>query len=277
MDAVELARSYPYEEVADWLWTGTRRPGLRFTAPAESLAAARRAVGALPGHSGSTDRLRVAAIAAAVADPLRFDLSREAVLGTARALIPTLVDALPVAVGPGAGRTAGCHDAGADGVAAGSGSRGEDGSGADTGSRADDGIAARLWARLTPRPPGAAALRALDLALSLLIDHDLAASTLAVRVAASARAHPYAVVSAGLGAMDGPLHGAASGLAHRMLTDVLERGSAAAVVSDHLRAGRGFRGSAIACTRVRTRGPQRCSPRSTRCPTRRRPWPRRAE
>ncbi|GAA3041568.1 hypothetical protein GCM10020000_20380 [Streptomyces olivoverticillatus] len=72
----------------------------------------------------------------------------------------------------------------------------------------------------------------------LLIDHDLAASTLAARVAASARAHPYAVVSAGLGAMDGPLHGAASGLAHRMLADVLERGSAAAVVADHLRAGR---------------------------------------
>ena len=76
------------------------------------------------------------------------------------------------------------------------------------------------------------------MALSLLIDHDLAASTLAVRVAASARAHPYAVVSAGLGALDGPLHGAASGLAHRMLAEVLERGSAAPVVADHLRAGR---------------------------------------
>lgn len=57
-------------------------------------------------------------------------------------------------------------------------------------------------------------------------------------MAASARAHPYAVVSAGFGALDGPLHGAASGLAHRMLLEVLERGSAAAVVADHLRAGR---------------------------------------
>jgi citrate synthase len=77
----------------------------------------------------------------------------------------------------------------------------------------------------------------LDAALALLIDHDLAASTLAVRVAASARAHPYAVVSAGLGALEGPLHGAASGLAHRFLVEVLERDGAAPVVADHLRTG----------------------------------------
>ncbi|SMF76595.1 citrate synthase [Streptomyces sp. Amel2xC10] len=37
-------------------------------------------VEALPGHSDPVDRLRVAAVAAAVTDPLRFDLSEEAVL-----------------------------------------------------------------------------------------------------------------------------------------------------------------------------------------------------
>jgi citrate synthase len=205
VDATELARRYGYEEIADWLWTGTLRAGVRFTAPAEPLAAARRAVEALPAHSGSADRLRVAAIAAAVADPLRFDLDRDAVLGSARTLIPTLVDALPTV-----GRR----------------------------HRGEGRIAWRLWSRLTAERPDESFIRALDMALSLLIDHDLAASTLAVRVAASARAHPYAVVSAGLGALDGPLHGAASGLAHRMLAEVLERGSAAAVVADHLRAGR---------------------------------------
>ncbi|MGW0555316.1 citrate synthase [Streptomyces sp. NPDC002926] len=205
VDATELARHYGYEEIADWLWTGTMHAGVRFTAPAEPLAAARRAVDALPAHSGSTDRLRVAAIAAAVADPLRFDLDREAVLGSARTLIPTLVDALPVVGRP---------------------------------QRGEARLAQRLWTRLTPAHPDKPSLRVLDMALSLLIDHDLAASTLAVRVAASARAHPYAVVSAGLGALEGPLHGAASGLAHRMLAEVLERGSAAAVVADHLRAGR---------------------------------------
>ncbi|MFE7116708.1 citrate/2-methylcitrate synthase [Streptomyces sp. NPDC057654] len=251
VDATELAGRYGYEEVADWLWTGRLRPGTRFTAPAEALAAARRTVAALPAHSGPMDRLRVATIAAAAADPLRFDLSPEAVLGAARGLIPTLVDALPPAGraegagigsasarenGRPAGRTA------AEGIGAGNGPvapgqcgwpPAEDAAGEETGR-----LAERLWLRLTARPADEPSLRALEAALVLLIDHDLAASTLAVRVAASARAHPYAVVSAGFGALDGPLHGAASGLAHRMLAEVLERGSAGAVVSDYLRAGR---------------------------------------
>lgn len=205
VDATELAARHSYEEVAEWLWTGVLRPGVTFTAPEASVAVARRAVDALPEHTGPTDRLRVAAIAAATADPLRFDLSEQAVLGTARTLIPTLVDALPT-----------------------KGHAPRDG----------DSLAHRLWARLSGREADEASLRALDTALALLVDHDLAASTLAVRVAASARAHAYAAVSAGLGVLEGPLHGAASGLAHRMLLDVLDRGTAAPVVADELRAGR---------------------------------------
>ncbi|MGQ4387074.1 citrate synthase [Streptomyces sp. SAS_270] len=205
VDAAELAARHSYEEVAEWLWTGRLRPGVAFTAPEASVAVARRAVDSLPEHSGPTDRLRVAAIAAAAADPLRFDLSEDAVLGTARTLIPTLVAALP----PLRHVT---HDEGA--------------------------LANRLWTRLSGRPADEASLRVLDTALALLVDHDLAASTLAVRVAASARAHPYAAVSAGLGVLEGPLHGAASGLAHRMLLDVLDQGTAAPVVADELRAGR---------------------------------------
>lgn len=205
VDAVELASRHRYEEVAEFLWTGTLVAGARFTAPPGPLAAARRVVAALPEHGGPIDVLRVATAAAAVADPLRFDLSEEAVLGSARCLIPTLVEALPTA---------------------------------GTGHRGSGPIAWRLWWRLTAREPDEASLDALDLALALLIDHDLAASTLAVRVAASARAHPYAAVSAGLGALEGPLHGVAGRLAHHMLTEALERGGAAPVVADHLRAGR---------------------------------------
>lgn len=204
VDATELATRHSYEEVAEWLWTGTLRPGITFTAPESSVATARRAVEALPEHTGPTDRLRVAAIAAAVADPLRFDLSEDAVLGTARSLIPTLVAALP----------------------------------ARRGHRDEGPLAHRLWARLTGRDADEASLRVLDTALALLVDHDLAASTLAVRVAASARAHAYAAVSAGLGVLEGPLHGAASGVAHRLLMDVLDEGDAAPVIADELRAGR---------------------------------------
>jgi citrate synthase len=205
VDAVELATRHSYEEVAEWLWTGRLRPGAAFGAPEASVAVARRAVDALPEHATPTDRLRVAAIAAATADPLRFDLSEEAVLGTARSLIPTLVAALP-AVRPG--------------------------------HRDSGPLAHRLWARLTGREADEARLRVLDTALALLVDHDLAASTLAVRVAASARAHPYAAVSAGLGVLEGPLHGAASGLAHRLLLEVLDQGEATPVIADELRAGR---------------------------------------
>ncbi|GAA2618975.1 citrate synthase [Streptomyces tubercidicus] len=205
VDTSELAAHYSYEEVAEWLWTGELPPGIRFTAPQDALSAAHQAVQALPAHSGPMDRLRVAVIAAAAADPLRFDLSEDTVVKTARSLIPTLVDALPSHAPK---------------------------------QRAADSLSSRLWSRLTIEPADAAALRVLDAALVLLIDHDLAASTFAVRVAASARAHPYAIVSAGFGALDGVLHGAASGLAHRMLLEVLDRGSAATVVADHLRAGR---------------------------------------
>lgn len=212
VDATELARHYGYEEVAEWIWTGELRPGVRFTAPPESLAAARQTVAALPAHSGSTDRLRVAVVAAAAADPLRFDLSPQGVLSSARSLIPTLVAALPVEPAPADSRY-----------------------GAGGGSAS---LARQLWPRLSRRPADAASLAVLDTALALLTDHDLAASTLAARVAASAHAHPYAVVSAGLGVLEGPLHGAASGLAHRMLSEVVERGSASPVVADHLRTGR---------------------------------------
>ncbi|NEB12590.1 helix-turn-helix domain-containing protein, partial [Streptomyces coelicoflavus] len=89
VDAVELSARHTYEEVAEWLWTGQLRRGAAFSAAESSTAAARRAVDALPEHAGPADRLRVAAIAAAVTDPLRFDLAEDAVLGTARTLIPT--------------------------------------------------------------------------------------------------------------------------------------------------------------------------------------------
>ncbi|MEU9331884.1 citrate synthase family protein [Streptomyces sp. NPDC048290] len=205
VDAAELAARHSYEEIADWLWTEHLHPGITFTAPHSTVEIARRAVDALPEHTDPTDRLRVAAIAAATADPLRFDLSQQAVLGAARTLIPTLVGALPRM--PYAPK--------------------------------DDGpLAHRLWGRLTPREPDEASLAVLDTALGLLVDHDLAASTLAVRVAASARAHAYAAVSAGLGVLEGPLHGAASGLAHRLIEQVLDQGDAAPVIADELRAGR---------------------------------------
>lgn len=204
VDAIELARTHTYEEVADWLWTGVLHPGVGFTAPDALLDAARAAVAALPMSAGMLDRLRAATIAAAAADPLRFEFDEYAVIDTARNLIGTLVEALS----------------------------------SPNGAEPEGTLAEKLWPRLTGKssPPDEASVAALNGALVLLADHDLAVSTLAARVAASSRAHPYAVISAALGALDGPFHGAASGLAHRMLSEVVERGSAASVVAAYLRA-----------------------------------------
>ena len=83
-----------------------------------------------------------------------------------------------------------------------------------------------------------AGLGALNAALVLLADHDIAASTLAARIAASTRAHPYAVVSAGLAALDGPLHGAASGLTFELLSDALHDNDPVRALAGHLRSGR---------------------------------------
>ena len=52
---------------------------------------------------------------------------------------------------------------------------------------------------------------------ALLADHELATSTLAVRIAASARTTPYAAFATGLGSIEGELHGSASAAAHKFL------------------------------------------------------------
>jgi citrate synthase len=65
---------------------------------------------------------------------------------------------------------------------------------------------------------------AVNRALVLLADHELATSTLAVRIAASTHADLYDAVLAGLGALGGPLHGAAGDRACRLLLRAEDRG-----------------------------------------------------
>src|SRR6185503_371934 len=92
-----------------------------------------------------------------------------------------------------------------------------------------------LWSRLTAREPRGDGHRVLNAALILLADHDIAASTLAARIAASTRAHPYAVVGAGLAVLDGPYHGAASGLAHALLSDAMASRDPVSTIASRLR------------------------------------------
>lgn len=208
-DVTGLAAALSPEAVAWLLWTGEPSERPPFPAPTERVELARSVTAALPDSARLTDRLRVAVVALGATDPLRFDLSAGAVVRTTEELLGVLVDSL---------RPPHAEPSGGDGAARRS-------------------LARRLWPALSrcPEPPGL-----LDTALVMLADHGLAVSTMAARVAASARAHPYAVVSAALGALDGHYHGAASGLAYRFLADA--RGDPVGAMSERMRTGEGLPG-----------------------------------
>jgi citrate synthase len=74
---------------------------------------------------------------------------------------------------------------------------------------------ARAW-RARPTPE---LVDAVDAVLILLADHELATSTLAVRIAASVRTSPYVAFAAGLASVEGALHGSASAEVHRFLVE----------------------------------------------------------
>jgi citrate synthase len=100
------------------------------------------------------------------------------------------------------------------------------------GEAPGDSIAARLGARLTPSATAVPAA-AVNAALVLLADHELATSTMAVRLAASVRSDPYDAFLAGLATLAGPLHGGASQQAYELLV-VAERDGAARALNDVL-------------------------------------------
>ncbi|WP_083946711.1 citrate synthase [Actinomadura latina] len=204
-DVLGMAETRTFEDAAAWLWTGGEASTGPWRPREDGVAAAVAAQSGLPGGLLPLDRLQVIVAALAATDPLRHHLDPEGVTETGRTLISGLVEALP----PAAGRPAA------------------------------DGIAERLWNRLCPRAPepGGGLLRAFEAAMILLADHELAASTVAARVAASVRADPYAVVAAGLGVLSGPLHGGASYGAERLIAGVAGRAEASRVIEERLRAG----------------------------------------
>jgi citrate synthase len=81
----------------------------------------------------------------------------------------------------------------------------------------DNSIAAQLADRLITARPRRSVIAALNAALVLLADHELAISTLSVRIAASTRATIYDAVLSGLGTLSGSLHIGTEVLACRLL------------------------------------------------------------
>ena len=83
----------------------------------------------------------------------------------------------------------------------------------------------------------AAQARHLELALILCADHELNASTFAVRVCASTGADLYACVNAGLATLSGPRHGGQSNRIEALLSEIARPERAPLVVADRLRRG----------------------------------------
>lgn len=181
VDPAVCANRLSFERVAELLWTG-REGTTEWPVDARAVSRARRGAALLPAHAGPTERLRVIVSHLATGDPWRSDLRPEGALATARRLMADAVAALvPTRDGSIADRVA-------------------------------------LWVA-NRRLPGPA-VWAIERALIVMADHELAASTVAVRVAASFRADPYAAVLAGLGVMTGTLHGGASRVIEELLRDM---------------------------------------------------------
>ncbi|HEY3905918.1 MAG TPA: citrate synthase [Streptosporangiaceae bacterium] len=208
IDAITLASQVSLEDVAALLWTGSLPEAgdeAPWTATAPAIAVGTAAQAALPAEALPLERLQVIVPALAAADPLRLHLDPPAVATAGRCLVAGMVECLP---------QAGSATAPAGGS-----------------------IAERLITRLCPDEPRAGLADVLRSTLVLLADHELAASTLAARVAASVRADPYAVVATGLGAVGGALHGGASFGAETMLRSAVAPRDAQRVVGELLRRG----------------------------------------
>lgn len=206
-DVVELVdRGAGFIDLAELVWdgqVGESWPSLDRTSPQPLPAALGRA-----DPLASLEQLRVLVAWASSCDPLRHDLDPRRVRAAGRQAIVAMVTGL-----------APSHDR-------------------PITASARRSPAAALWHRLTAADPMVERVRALDAALALLVEHGMATSTLAARVAASVRADPYSVIAAGLGVLGGPLHGRASSEVHELFLAAEAQGPSAAVAHLHRRGAR---------------------------------------
>ena len=176
-----------YESAAALLWDVA---DLDWHASPEIRQAVASASVGLHRNAGLVDHLALTTIVAASHDPFRNDRSPAGAAAAVRQLISTAVETLPL----------------------------------HTPVSVDEHatIADRLWPRLTAA--GQVNTPVLDRALVLLADHGMASSTMAARIAASTRGGPHAWITAGLGALNGPLHGSAGLAIHTLLDDAQSKG-----------------------------------------------------
>lgn len=197
-DAVELAARASIEQVAALLWCGDVDSPLP-AEPIASDAAEWRSAAALARRLSPLDGLQLFLPLAAARDPHAFDLRPMAVQGAGGRILRVL-------------------------AAAAAGTR-----------PTTDPVARLLQRRWVPRDAGAA--RLLDAALVLYADNGLNPASFTARCAASAGSTPYAVVAAGLAALQGVKHGGACERAAGLLDEVRDARGAAATLAARLRRG----------------------------------------
>jgi len=106
----------------------------------------------------------------------------------------------------------------------------------------DLGHAANFLHMLTGKWPSDLHAHAFDVAMLLMVDHGLNASTFAARVTAATLSDLYSAAISAMGALKGPLHGAANQRAMEMLIEIGEEERAEAYVCDALAAHRRIMG-----------------------------------
>lgn len=195
-DAVELARSRSFEEVAALLWTGDFSAAPRFFGPAAE--AKRIIVDALPERS-LIGRFQTALVVAGDLDPVAWDLRPDSIAAAGARILGILSDALLPR----------CHRL--------------------------PSLAARLAQGWAVAHPESATM--LSTALILCADHELNVSSFTARCVASAGSTPYAVVAAGLAALQGHRHGGHTARVAALMREAAASEDPSAAIPGRLRRG----------------------------------------
>jgi citrate synthase len=196
-DAVELAGKHAIEAVASLLWRGELGP--LAAEPVGIGATEWRAAARLAERLPPLEGLQLWLPVLAAHDPLAYDLRPESVRRVGARILRALAAAAVGAL------------------------------------PSDEPVARVLQRRWQPREASVA--RLLDAAMVLYADNGLNPSSFSARCVASAGSTPYAVVAAGLAALQGVKHGGACERAAGLLDEVRDARSAREAVGARLRRG----------------------------------------
>ncbi len=199
-DVSVLAADHSVEEVAALLWLGDRTQGeALFQSAAPAISARCEAVRRHLSGCAPMERFQTLLPLAAIDDLAAYDLRPAAVAQTGARLLRLLTTLAADRPLPG------------------------------------ESIAVtlqRIW-----RPNDAQAARLFKAALILCTDHELNVSSFTARCVASAGSSPYAVVSAGLAALQGGKHGGSCARVEALLKEVGSPENARTALADRMRRG----------------------------------------